>query len=86
MRLQTGISGLLVVFLSFVWGVAWQGEGQAMTIAENGKAFADIVIAPDAPEPERHAAHELAEFLRQVADAGFEVVYEGARPQHQVLC
>jgi hypothetical protein len=43
-------------------------------IAENGLAKAVIVIAPDAPEPEQHAAAELAYFLQQITDAKFEIV------------
>jgi len=43
-------------------------------IAENGLAKAVIVIAPDAPEPEQHAAAELAYFLQQITNAKFEIV------------
>lgn len=72
MRLQKGKVALLVVIPSFVWGAVL--PGQAITIAENGKAQAVIVIAKDASEPEQHAAAELAEFLGQVSGAPFEVV------------
>ena len=43
-------------------------------IAENGAAKAVIVIASDAPEPERLAAQELAYFLQQETGAKFEIV------------
>ncbi len=42
-------------------------------IAKDGKAVAVITLAPDATAPERHAAEELAAFLRQVTGAEFAV-------------
>jgi len=44
----------------------------AVTISQNGQAKAVIVIAADAPEPEQHAAKELAEFLGKITGAKFE--------------
>jgi len=55
-----------------MWGLVSQVRGT--TIAENGVAKAVIVIAPDAPEPERHAAGELADFLSQITGAKFDIV------------
>ena len=51
------------------------GQVDALTIAEGGVAKAVIVVAPDSSEPERHAAAELAEFLRQITGGEFEIVY-----------
>jgi hypothetical protein len=44
----------------------------AITISQDGQAKTIIVIASDAPEPEQHAAKELAEFLGKIAGAKFE--------------
>ncbi len=49
------------------------GQVDALTIAENGVAKAVIVVVPDSPEPERHAAAELAEFLHQITGAKFTI-------------
>lgn len=51
------------------------GQAEALTIAEDGLAKAVIVIAPDSSEPEKHAATELAEFLKQITGAKFEIAY-----------
>jgi hypothetical protein len=45
----------------------------AIAIAQDGQAKAVIVIAADAPAPEQHAAKELADFLRQITGATFEL-------------
>jgi hypothetical protein len=45
----------------------------AVTISQDGQAKAVIVIASDAPAPEQHAAKELADFLRQITGATFEL-------------
>jgi len=44
----------------------------AIVLAEAGRAKATIVVASDAPEPVRHAAAELAQFLHQITNAKFE--------------
>ena len=66
---KTRIAVLLVV-LSFLAG---RGYGEPITIAQNGAAKVLIIVAEDAPEPERHAATELADFLRQITGATFEI-------------
>ena len=53
----------------------WAG---AMTISENGQVKAVIVVAADAPEPERHAAGELVEFLGQITGAEFRLANQKA--------
>jgi len=45
-----------------------------INVAEDSEAKAAIVIAPDAPETQRHAAAELAYFLQQITGAKFEIV------------
>jgi hypothetical protein len=45
----------------------------AVTISQDGQAKAIIVISADAPEPEQHAAKELAGFLGQITGATFEL-------------
>jgi len=45
----------------------------AVTISQDGKAKAVIVIASDATEPEQHAAKDLAAFLGQITGATFEL-------------
>jgi len=45
----------------------------AVTISRDGQARAVIVVAPEAPEPEQHAARELAGFLGQITGATFEL-------------
>ncbi len=45
----------------------------AMTLAENGKARCPIVVANDAIAPERTAARELRDYLKQVTGADFRI-------------
>jgi hypothetical protein len=45
-----------------------------LTIAENGERLAVIVVASDAPEPQQHAAQELASVLKQITGALFKIV------------
>lgn len=47
-----------------------------VTIAEQGRAGAVVVIAADASAPERHAAGELAEFLGQITGGQFALASE----------
>jgi len=56
-----------------------------VTIAENGVAEAVIVIAPDAAEPEQHAAGELANFLSQITGAKFDIVPPPAAGKSRLL-
>jgi len=66
---KTRITVLLVV-LSAIIG---RGQGAPLTIAENGAAKAVVVVAEGASEVERHAANELADFLKQITGAGFQI-------------
>ena len=47
-----------------------------MILAENGSAQAQIVVARDASEPVKHAAQELADFLKQITGASFTITDE----------
>lgn len=55
----------------FVLGLS---RAQALTIAEQGRATAVIVLADDASEPEQYAAAELSNFLGQITGADFKIV------------
>ena len=70
-----------VVFFCF----CTSGQVEALTIAEDGVAKAVIVVAPDSPEPERHAAAELAEFLHQITGGKFEILHKNAPGQSRIL-
>jgi len=61
-----------------------QPEEQVM-IAADGVARASVVVAPDAPPPEAHAAAELARFLGQVTGASFPVVHEAPAGRCRLL-
>jgi len=65
--------------------VSLAGQVRATTIAENGVARAVIVIAPDAAEPEQHAAGELANFLSQITGAKFDIVPPPAAGKSRLL-
>jgi len=74
MALQKSQISLLLAALSFVVGCEQGPKNNTVTIAENGLCRAAIVVAADAPEPDRHAASELAAFLRQISGAKFEIL------------
>jgi len=57
----------------------------ALILAEEGTARADIVVAADAIESERHAATELAAFLRRMAGAEFRITSGKARGAGRIL-
>jgi hypothetical protein len=72
MSRRIGIVMLLAV-LSLTVGYVQGATNQTVTIAQDGRAKAVIVVAADAIESERHAADELAGFLRQITGAEFEI-------------
>ena len=53
--------------------LAQGAAAQSLTLAAAGQTSYRIVVAADAIEPERHAAAELATFLKQVTGATFAV-------------
>jgi hypothetical protein len=70
----------VVLFCLFAWV-----QAEALTIAEDGAAKAVIMIAPDASEPEKHAAAELAEFLHQITGGKFETAYGFVSGKSRIL-
>jgi hypothetical protein len=58
---------------------------QEITIAENGFSRAAIVVAADATEAEKHAAGELARFLKEVTGGDFAVGDKAKPGQRRLL-
>ena len=76
---------ILHIALLLTVGLVQTAIGQTVTIAQNGEAKAVIVLAADATKPERHAANELAGFLRQITGAKFEIQAPPAAGQSRLL-
>jgi hypothetical protein len=76
---------VLLVGLSLTVGYVQAATSNTVTITQNGKAKAVIVLAADAAEPERHAANELAGFLQQITGAKFEIQAPPAAGQSRLL-
>jgi len=74
---------MLLLCVCAMWGLA--GQVRATTIAENGVAKAVIVVPPDAPQPEQHAAGELADFLSQITGVKFDIVPPPAAGKARLL-
>ncbi len=85
MMLQKNKIALLLIVLSLVVGCEEAVKDDTLTIVENGVAKAVIVIAEDAAEPEQHAAAELADFLRQITGAKFDIVHPPAAKRSRLL-
>jgi len=62
---------IILVLLAIVLGL-WTSKVPALTISQNARPQAVIVLAQDATESERHAAAELSGFLTQITGAKFE--------------
>lgn len=75
---------LAVVSLVLVAGFS-RSAAAAVPIAEAGQARAVIVCAADAIEPEKHAAAELAAFLKQVTGAEFAVAATAGTDRPRLL-
>ena len=76
-RLRIAVTGLLVL--------GCFEPCQATKIARDGQAEAVIVVAEGASEPVRHAATELARFLKQITGADFEIVSSIDTAKHRIL-
>lgn len=63
---------IIFVFLAIALG-PFISKAPALTISQNAKPQAVIVLATDATESERHAAAELSDFLTQITGAKFEI-------------
>jgi hypothetical protein len=85
MMLQKPRIFVLLVVLSLIVGYVQAATNETVTIAQNGEAKAVIVIADDATESERHAANELAGFLRQITGSQFEIKAPPAAGQSRIL-
>jgi hypothetical protein len=85
MMLQKTRSIVLFAVLFLITGYAQAATNETVTIAQDGRAKAVIVVAADAIEPERHAAEELAGFLRQITGAEFEIQSSPAAGQCNLL-
>lgn len=72
---------LTVQILLTVFGCAMGATG--MRITHEGRALADIVVAPDAPEDQQHAAEELARFLNQISNANLQIVPDLKSSRHK---
>lgn len=62
----------VMIFLSVV--PAFSTDGNEIILAENGKTDYSIVISENAAEVEKNAACELAEYLKKISSAKFEIV------------
>jgi hypothetical protein len=76
---------MLIVVLLLTIGNVHAATNEIMTIAQNNTAKVVIVIAEEATEPERHAADELAGFLRQITGAKFDIKAPPAAGQSRLL-
>ncbi len=65
-----------ILWMGMVVGLLATWSAGAVTLSENGQAKAVIVIAADAPAPERYAAAELAGSLTQITGAQFPIASE----------
>ena len=81
---KTKVLALFAVLL-LISGYLQAATDETVTIAQNGVAKAVIVLADDAEESERHAAAELAGFLRQITGATFEIQAPPAAGQSRLL-
>ncbi len=84
MVLHKGKTGFLFAATVFLCLFS-AGKADALTIAEDGVAKAVIIVAPDSSEPEKHAAAELAEFLKQITGGNFEILHNDAPDQSRIF-
>ena len=75
----------LVVALCCPAGGVEPAGPDSVVIAQGDVAEAAILVAEDAPEPERHAAAELARFLQEITGASFETVSQAAAGKPRLL-
>lgn len=85
MMLQKTKTLILFAVLSLITGYVQAATNETVVIAQDSRAKAVIVVADDAAEPERHAANELADFLRQITGATFEIKAPPAAGQSRLL-
>jgi hypothetical protein len=73
MRHANATIPMLTLALATALGALAGAAPPECRLAKDGQAIAVIALAPDASAPERHAAAELAAFLRQVTGAEFAI-------------
>jgi hypothetical protein len=66
----------MLIMLAAAGSYAEPASKMQLKLARGGTTDYRIVIGTGAIEPEKHAAHELAQFLKQVTGASFEIVSE----------
>jgi hypothetical protein len=74
-----------VIVWAAVMGPAANATAQEVMLAEDGRSRATVVVATDATEAERHAAAELASFLKEVTGGHFAVSNEAEPGQSRLL-
>ena len=83
--LQRTRIAVLLVGLALAVGQVQAAMDETVTIAQNSQAKAVIVLAVNASESERHAATELASFLRQITGAKFDIQAPPAAGQSRLV-
>ncbi len=76
---------MVLVLGLLVAGAGLSRAPAEVTIAENGVSQAVVVVAPEATDPEKHAAAELASFLKQITGRQFEVASKGQPGKSRLL-
>jgi hypothetical protein len=77
-RMGLLIASLVLVVSSFVGiGQGFAAEVRGLTLAEQGKATAVIVIGKTASRTERHAAQELKDYVKKISGAEVGIKKEG---------
>jgi hypothetical protein len=67
--MMRGFLGLILM----IWTLPVLGNPSDIILSKEGKSQAVIVVSKDASESEKHAAAELASFLKQVTKADFNI-------------
>jgi hypothetical protein len=69
---------LFAVLLVLVFSLGCRAGTSNVLLSDKGKALAAIIVPPDAIPPEKTAAAELANYLKQVTGADFPIVASAA--------
>ena len=81
--MKTNIIAFCVMLLLILSGLGIKAK--AITITQDGISKSVVVIGSEASEPERYAASELAEFLKQITGTVFEVETDYAGSKSRIL-
>ena len=74
-----------ILFFGFIWVFCMTNQLFALSIAQDSQTQTVVVVAADAPPPVKHAADELADFLRQITGAQFKIVNVALEPTPRLL-